>query len=371
MKTNMEIQNLRTQTFIKNNGSLADIYPNSVKFWHPFKNGILTPYDVTAHAKTVVWWYCDTCGYEWQASILTRGKAKCCPVCCGQKVVTGINDFATMAPDIALEWDYEKNNDDYSPLTVASHSHKKGWWTCRYCGYSYKSTFENRFLGEGCKICGYRIVGEKVTDRALKSNGSLASTHSQLLEDWDYGKNININPNNIPVMSRQSVWWKCHVCGFEWFTAVYSRTYGNGCPECARNSIKSKLQTYVENYISYVYQYNVLHEHKCNLKIRNPKTGVLLPYDNEVVDLRLMIEVHGEQHYRICGFTKMCASHNNTTPEQAFEDQQYRDKIKKDYALSQGYEYLEIPYTAEKNDQYKQLIDDKIHEILNLTNITK
>lgn len=367
MKTNEDIQNLRNKTFIKNNGSLADVYPNSIKFWHPFKNGALTPYDITANTKRSVWWYCNVCGYEWQASVLTRGKAKCCPVCCGQKVVTGINDFATMAPDIALEWDYEKNDSDFGPFTVAAHSHKIGWWTCSKCGNSYKSTFENRFLGEGCKVCGYKTVGQKVIDRALKSNGSLVSTNSKLLEDWDYEKNINIDPNNIPIMSRQSVWWKCHTCGFKWSATVNSRTYGNGCPECARNSTKSKLQTLVENYIFDIYQYNILHEHQCNLKIRNPKTDTLLPYDNEVVDLRLIIEVHGQQHYEICGLTKMSANRRNTTPEQAFLDQQHRDRIKKDYALSQGYHYLEIPYWTEKDESYKTLIDDKIHEILTLT----
>lgn len=368
MKTNIEIQNLRSKTFIKNNGSLADVYPDSIKFWHPFKNDALTPYDVTAHAKMFVWWYCSVCGYEWQASILTRGKAKCCPVCCGQKVVTGINDFATIAPDIALEWDYEKNHSDLSPLMVTAHSHKSGWWTCSKCGHSYKSTFENRFMGEGCKLCGYKTVGEKVTERALKSNGSLVSTGSRLLDDWDYEKNVNIDPNNITVMSRQSVWWKCRICGFEWSAAVHSRTYGNGCPECARNATKSKLQTLVEDYISEHYQYNTLHEHKCNLKVKNPRTGALLPYDNEITDLRLIIEVHGEQHYNICGLTKMSASHRNLTPEQVFEDQQYRDAIKREYAISQGYHYLEIPYWTERDGSYKQLIDDAIHKILTLQN---
>lgn len=123
----------------------------------------------------------------------------------------------------------------------------------------------------------------------------------------------------------------------------------------------------VENYIFDIYQYNILHEHQCNLKIRNPKTDTLLPYDNEVVDLRLIIEVHGQQHYEICGLTKMSANQRNTTPEQAFLDQQHRDRIKKDYALSQGYHYLEIPYWTEKDESYKTLIDDKIHEILTLT----
>ena len=63
----------------------------------------------------------------------------------------------------------------------------------------------------------------------------------------------------------------------------------------------------------------------------------------------------------------MQAKYRNTTPEQALLDQQHRDKIKKDYALSQGYHYLEIPYWTEHDESYKTLIDSKIHEILTFT----
>lgn len=40
------------------------------------------------------------------------------------------------------------------------------------------------------------------------------------------------------------------------------------------------------------------------------------------------------------------------------------------YAKHMGYEYLEIPYTAfirKNKEQYKQMIDDKINEILNIS----
>ena len=54
---------------------------------------------------------------------------------------------------------------------------------------------------------------------------------------------------------------------------------------------------------------------------------------------------------------------NKLSKEDALKERQWLDEYKKQYALSQGYYYLEIPYTAEKDDEYKQLIDDKINEI--------
>lgn len=34
-----------------------------------------------------------------------------CPYCTGQKVRKGINDFATLYPDLLKEWDWDKNSE--------------------------------------------------------------------------------------------------------------------------------------------------------------------------------------------------------------------------------------------------------------------
>jgi len=50
---------------------------------------------------------------------------------------------------------------------------------------------------------------------------------------------------------------------------------------------------------------------------------------------------------------------------QGLHKQQLHDRYKKYIAYINGYQYLEIPYWTEKDESYKQLIDDKIEEILN------
>ena len=89
-----------------------------------------------------------------------------------------------------------------------------------------------------------------------------------------------------------------------------------------------------------------------------------MPFDNELVELKLIIEVHGQQHYEITGFTKLTAEHYGTTEDEELEYQKWKDKYKKDCALDNGYSYLEIPYWTEKDESYKTLIDNKISEIL-------
>ena len=104
---------------------------------------------------------------------------------------------------------------------------------------------------------------------------------------------------------------------------------------------------------------------------RSPKTNRWLPYDNDVVikNNHLIVEVMGEQHYnKNCGLIERHAKRNNTTPEQELAELQWRDEYKKQYAISQGYHYLAIPYWTEQDESYKTLIDDKIQSILTIQN---
>ena len=148
------------------------------------------------------------------------------------------------------------------------------------------------------------------------------------------------------------------------------KKHGCSCPICYRERECSKLQELVICYLYSKYNLLIKHEFECGIVCKNPKTLKALPYDNELIinGCKLIIEVNGEQHYNAnCGWNRKEAQRRGITQEQVLTDQQYRDKIKKDYAISQGYHYLEIPYWTEHDESYKSLIDNKIHEILSLT----
>ena len=70
----------------------------------------------------------------------------------------------------------------------------------------------------------------------------------------------------------------------------------------------------------------------------------------------LIIEVHGEQHYKIGNYTKT---------KEELQQRKLIDRYKRIKCIQSGYEYLELPYIAFDNEEtYKKLIDDKIKEIL-------
>lgn len=61
--------------------SLADLYPEIAKEWHPTKNGNLQPNMFKAQSGHKVWWICPDCGYEYETTINHRKNGTSCPKC--------------------------------------------------------------------------------------------------------------------------------------------------------------------------------------------------------------------------------------------------------------------------------------------------
>lgn len=81
----------------------------------------------------------------------------------------------------------------------------------------------------------------------IRGKNDLASKYPDLLKDWHSTKNGLLEPQNVTYASDKMVWWKCHVCGYEWESKISNRTCNNrGCPICKRKSAKKK---YIENII--------------------------------------------------------------------------------------------------------------------------
>ena len=58
----------------------------------------------------------------------------------------------------------------------------------------------------------------------------------KLMAEWNYEKNIDIDPSKITLGSGKKVWWKCKK-GHEWQATIANRNYGTGCPYCANRKV--------------------------------------------------------------------------------------------------------------------------------------
>jgi hypothetical protein len=65
----------------------------------------------------------------------------------------------------------------------------------------------------------------------------LAEDFPELLKEWDYERNKDIDPNHVSIGSSKKVWWKCKVNpNHVWRGNICNRTRkekGRGCPFCA------------------------------------------------------------------------------------------------------------------------------------------
>ncbi len=148
-----------------------------------------------------------------------------------RRAVPGINDLESKRPDLAKEWNYS-NNGSLKPSDIMPGSDIKVWWICSK-GHEWKASAYSRSYGHGCPICGRKILLANAYKTRLKKNGSLEDVRPDLLSEWDYEKNTDIQPNQIAPKSNRKVWWKCEN-GHQWYATVVNRTnLGRGCPYCS------------------------------------------------------------------------------------------------------------------------------------------
>ena len=198
--------------------------PELQEEWDFDKNSGIDPKCLSAGSHKKVWWKCKKCGGAWNAMVYQRATGVGCPYCSNKMILIGKNDLASTHPYLAEEWNYEKNG-TLKPVDVVVGSNKKVWWKCKKCGGEWRTAVEHRKEGKGCPYC----AGQKV----LRGYNDLESKRPDLLEEWDYEKNIEIQPYTITEKSGKKVWWKCQ-SGHSWLATAHDRGRGTGCPFCRK-----------------------------------------------------------------------------------------------------------------------------------------
>lgn len=188
----------------------------------------------SAMSNSEVWWVCQS-GHEWRAPVARRASGSGCPVCSGVRVDAGVNDLATVAPDIASEWHPTLNVRDR--VAVSAGSGVRAWWVCEV-GHEWQSSVCSRvYYGTGCPVCSGAVASPGVND--------LGTTHPDLVKEWHPSKNEN-TPDVYTPGSGYRAWWVCPK-GHEWQTQICNRTgQGTGCRLCATNGTSRAEQELAE-----------------------------------------------------------------------------------------------------------------------------
>lgn len=204
---------------------LGTVNPALSAEWDYEKNPGYTPADVRPYSQIGVWWKCCQ-GHSWKTSTSKRTQGQGCPYCAGIKIWKGWNDLSTTMPEIAAQWDYEKNG-ALSPEMIAAGSNNRIWWRC-YQGHSWQAPVYSRKAGNGCPYCAGNAV--------LPGYNDLKTRLPDLIKEWDFEKNAETSPEMVAPNTNRKIWWKCSR-GHSWQAMVYSRTSGKGCPYCAGKKV--------------------------------------------------------------------------------------------------------------------------------------
>ncbi len=150
-KNNEEFLSLLEQLPKPSSGqSLMDKYPEIAKDFHPTKNGLLLPENISYGSNQKIWWLCHHCQYEWTDWVVRRTvNGRGCPSC-RRLVPSDKYSLVTEFPILVKDWHHrnKKLPNEYLP-----HSNERVWWLCHICGYEWLTSINNRAYGSRCPNC--------------------------------------------------------------------------------------------------------------------------------------------------------------------------------------------------------------------------
>jgi hypothetical protein len=175
------------------------------------------PTKVTSGNNTKKSWACKEFGHKWLESPNARsGRGFGCPICSGNRVLTGFNDLLTTNPELAIQ------AAGWNPQEFSAGSNVKVKWKCNL-GHSWTAAIAHRTgtLSTGCPVCANQTVLSGFND--LKFQFPEIAKEA---DGWD--------PTEVGSGSNKKKPWICEL-GHKWKANVSSRTaLGTGCPSCAK-----------------------------------------------------------------------------------------------------------------------------------------
>jgi hypothetical protein len=209
---------------------IAD-YPSLVAEWHPTKNGVFSPEEVSYGSAARIWWKCAAGpDHEWVATPNSRTSlGNGCPFCAGRRVSV-TNSLAACFPAIAGEW-HPSRNEPLTASDIVAGSTRIVWWKCPLGEeHVWASSPHQRTRDlSGCPFCNNLRVSR---------TNSLGALQPEIAREWHESRN-EISAWDVPAGSSRRAWWQCaRDPSHEWCVAIASRVlHRSGCPACAGRTL--------------------------------------------------------------------------------------------------------------------------------------
>lgn len=167
-------------------------------------------------------------------------------------------DFVSLAearPDLAKEWNYEKNG-DLKPEDVSCGSGKKVWWKLPYdvpngypvehlrgkhFDFEWEAYIYNRIHNRNKSVACPYLAGKAI----WPGFNDLATVSPELVAQWHPTKNGELKPTQVTANTDKKVWWLYPYddpntgkhFDFEWEASIGNRSRGSDCPYLAGQAV--------------------------------------------------------------------------------------------------------------------------------------
>lgn len=211
---------------------------------------------------------------------------------------------------------------------------------CKECGYKWELRWSKLFEkkhGHYCPCCSGKIVSDR---------NRVSVVRPELVK---YFKNKEDAYNNS-IGTRNKVQIKCPECGTEILMSVSDLTRKPfSCKACSDG---------ISNGEKFVYSFIV----QSGLEFETQKRFTWLKnrsYDFYIIKYNIIIEVHGDQHYR-----------HSSMSRKSLEYEKSNDALKKGSALSNGISnYIVLDYSNCDLDKLKMQLIENFKDIIDINNI--
>jgi very-short-patch-repair endonuclease len=233
---------------------------------------------------------------------------------------------------------WSEKNGDVNPSQVFKGTGNKYWFDCDICGHKFESALKHitSLKPSWCPYCANppQKLCEKEECKTC-CNKSFASHEKS--KYWSV-KNGDIKPRQVfKGSSNKKYWFDCDY-GHEFESSLNEITgqHNTWCPICVNKTEKKLYEQLLQIYPNLVSQFRV-DWCKNIISKRN------LPFDFVLEEQKVIIELDGNQH-----FVQVM---NWKTPEEQFENDQYKEKC----ANENGYSVIRIIQEDVWNDAYDWL----------------
>lgn len=281
---------------------------------------------------------CKDCGFKWIKSANKLMAQPFCPNCNKKekREKSNIEFYNSLVEKVKI------SNPNITILGEYTGTQNKILVMCNLDGYTWE-TYVYSLLDykKLCPLCNNRTVITGIND--------IKTTHP-FLDNWIVDKEI-LTTKSYGVYERTIA--KCPDCGHE-FSVVISQVckYGISCKICSDNiSFPERVMASLLDYL--------------NVNFCSQKTfswSNCKRYDFYIEEESIIIETHGEQHYKYSLYHKL--------RDRVLEDEQNNDKYKKDIAIENGIKnYIVIDCRYDIEYIKNSILNSELSKIYNLDDV--